>query len=249
MAAVRKAGDRVHQERLSERRSATGLALEVDGRCHVHEWQRHEFSETAGALVKVSGGDDVAGPVERLLDGAEHDRHIRCETDAVGGFVCVEPFLSRDLVRTDDRADAVVEDLRRCTWERSQTDLHQSAKVVLQRFAEAFGSLCHLERSETVDVNAGCCFGDRTADVDVIVPIEVRVDAALQRHLGRAEGLCLGCAARDVFEGEQVRLSSQVERERAFGEAAESTFERADVGVVDVAVVNPRDRLAHRRHS
>ncbi len=48
----------------------------------------------------------------------------------------------------------------------------------------------------------------------------------------------------DVVQGEQVGRAPQVERQRALGEAAELALERADVGVVDVAVADPGDRVA-----
>ena len=135
-----------------------------------------------------------------LFDRAEHDRHVRREADGVGDFVGVQPFLGGDLVRAQDGADAVVEDLRGGSWKRPQPDLDQAAKVLVQRFAETFGAFGDFERGETVDVDPGRGSGHCPADVDVVVAVEVGMDAALQCHLGGTTGLGLGGAGGDVIE-------------------------------------------------
>ena len=119
------------------------------------------------------------------------------------------------------------------------------AQVVGQRLAEALGALGDLERGEAVDVDVGRGVLHRPGDVDVVVAVEVGVDAALQADLGGAElGAPRRTRAGDVVEGEQVRRAPQVERQRALGEAAELALERADVRVVDVAVVDEGDHVA-----
>ena len=90
------------------------------------------------------------------------------------------------------------------------------------------------------------CRLHRARDVDVVVAVEVGVDAALQGDLGGAEVPRLLGASGDVVEREEVRGTAQVEAERTFGEPAELALERAHVGVVDVAVVDPRDRVTDR---
>ena len=93
----------------------------------------------------------------------------------------------------------------------------------------------------------GAAAGDRAAHVDVVVAVEVGVDAPLERDLGGAERLRLCGAGGDVLQREQVGLAAEVEGERALREAAEPALERAHVGVVDVAVVHPRHGLADGR--
>ncbi len=56
----------------------------------------------------------------------------------------------------------------------------------------------------------------------------------------------LAAALGDVVERQQVRRAAQVERQRALGEPAEPALERADVGVVDVAVADVGDRRRRR---
>ena len=84
----------------------------------------------------------------------------------------------------------------------------------------------------------------RPGDVEVVVAVEVGVDAALQAHLGRAALDRLDHAPLDLVEVEQVRVAAQVQRQRALRERAEPALERADVRVVDVAVADERDVVA-----
>ena len=84
-----------------------------------------------------------------------------------------------------------------------------------------------------------------SSDIDVIVAVEIGVNTTLQSNFGCAQVPCLACAIGDVVEREQVRGASQVEREGTFGEPAELALKRAYVCVIDIAVVHPRDGVAH----
>ena len=61
----------------------------------------------------------------------------------------------------------------------------------------------------------------RARHVDVVVAVEVGVDAALQAHLGRAALDRLDDAPLDLVEVEQVRVAAEVQRQRALRERAE----------------------------
>ena len=69
----RQAGDGVHEHGLAEGRALAGAALQVDGRLHVHERQRHELGEAAGPLLQRADALQVARPVAVAVDVAEHD--------------------------------------------------------------------------------------------------------------------------------------------------------------------------------
>ena len=155
----------------------------------------------------------------------------------------LEPLLGVDLVRAQNGADLVVEDLRGGAGQRRQPRLFQSAQVVDERLAEAPGAFGHLERGEAVDVDALRCLADGPDHLEVVVAVEARVDAALEAHLGGAGGFGLGHSLGDVAQLEQVGRTAQVERKRALGERAEPALEGAHVGVVDVAVGHPRDHV------
>ena len=80
--------------------------------------------------------------------------------------------------------------------------------------------------------------------MDVVVAVEVRMDAALQADLRGALGRGLGHPPGDLLEVQQVGRPPQVQRERALRKSTETAFERADVGVVDVAVVHEGHGIA-----
>ena len=84
----------------------------------------------------------------------------------------------------------------------------------------------------------------RARDVDVVVAVEVGMDAALEAHLGRAALDRLDHAALHLLHLDEVGLPAQVERERTLRERAEPALERADVRVVDVAVAHEGDLVA-----
>ena len=144
-------------------------------------------------------------------------------------------------------ADLVVEDLRSGARQRAQPGVHEPAQVVGQGLVEALGPLGDLEGGEAVDVDVGHGVLHGPGDVDVVVAVEVGVDAALEAHLGGAQGRCFPGAFGDLVERPQVRGAPQVERQRAFAEPAEPALEGAHVGVVDVAVVHVGDDVAHHR--
>ena len=125
--------------------------------------------------------------------------------DRVRGAVGLEPLVGGDLVGAEQRAHRVVEDLGRRAGQRLQPGVHQAAQVVGQRLAEAPGALGDLERGEAVDVDLGRDLVHGPGHVDVVVAVEVGVDAALQAHLGGALGHRLDDPLLDVLEGEQVR--------------------------------------------
>ena len=87
---------------------------------------------------------------------------------------------------------------------------------------------------------------DGPDDLEVVVAVEARVDAALETDLGGARASSAS-RTRSVMsdELEEIGRAPEVEREGALGEGAEAALEGADVGVVDVAVGHPGDDVAH----
>ena len=150
-----EARDAVHQQRLAEGRAAPRLAAEVHRRFHMDEGQRHEFGEAARLGLQVAQRQQMARPVQRPLDMAEHDGGGAC---AGRGECAVRATSSHsrgvDLVRADDGADLVVQDLRRGARQGAEAGRLQPRQVVAQRQAERRRALRHLERREGVDVHA-----------------------------------------------------------------------------------------------
>ena len=112
--------DRVHQDGLAIRRSATRAAFEIDRRFQRHEGQGHELGEAARARLQIAHAQDVARPMQRPVDVAEHDGGRGVEADRVRGLHDLEPLRRPDLVGADDGAHLVVEDLGGGAGQRAQ---------------------------------------------------------------------------------------------------------------------------------
>ena len=82
--------------------------------------------------------------------------------------------------------------------------------------------------------------------MDVIVAIEIGVNAALQCHLGGAHVPRFFCPLSNVLQREQVWRAAQIKRKRTFRETTELALKSAHIGVIDIAVVHPRDNITHR---
>ena len=175
-----------HSRNVGPRRA---LLLQVDRRRHVHERQRHELGEPAGLLLQRHACARCDGPTERGCS-IEPNMMVTFERrpDPMGGAVGIEPLLGVDLVGAQDRADLVVEDLGGGARQRAQTGVLQpragtSSSGSPRRRAPSVTS----SAVKRVHVDVGHRFLHRPGDVDVVVAVEVGVDAALQAHLGRAE--------------------------------------------------------------
>ena len=123
----------------------------------------------------------------------------------VRGAVRVEPLVGVDLVGADDRAHLVVEDLGRGAGQRREPGGLQPHQVLGERHLEPARAFGDFERGEAVDVDVGRDCLHRARDVDVVVAVEVGMDAALQAHLGRAALDRLDDAPLHLFELEEVR--------------------------------------------
>src|SRR5581483_6519188 len=114
-----------------------------------------------------------------------------------------------DLVGADDGPHLVVEDLGRGAGQRGQAGGLEPGQVLGQRHAEAAGALEDLEGGEAVDVDGGSDRLHRPGDLQVVVAVEARVDAALEADLGGAALHGLHHPALDLLEVEEVRVAPQ----------------------------------------
>ena len=110
--------------------------------------------------------------------------------------------------------------------------------------SEATRALGHLERGEAVHVDLRRDLLHGTRHRQVVLAVEVGMDAALQAHLGGAAVDRFHHAPLDLLVVEEVRAAAEVQRQRTLGERAEPALERADVRVVDVAVAHEGDGVA-----
>ena len=72
-------------------------------------------------------------------------------------------------------------------------------------------ALEHLQSAKGVDVDSRRAGANRGDHVDVVVAIELGMDAALQTDFGGAPGLGFAHPFADLVQGEQVGVASQVE--------------------------------------
>jgi hypothetical protein len=80
------------------------------------------------------------------IDVAVHDRRGGLEADAVSGAHHVEPAIGADLVRTEHRANLIVQDLGRGPRQRAEARRLQRRQELANRDTERCRALMHLER-------------------------------------------------------------------------------------------------------
>ena len=90
--------------------------------------------------------------------------------------------------------------------QRRQPGFLRQREVVAQRHAEPARAFGDLERGEAVHVDARRDLLHRPRHREVVVAVEVGMDAALEAHLGGAAVDGFEHAALDLLEVEQVRV-------------------------------------------
>src|SRR6202050_1776715 len=106
--------------------------------------------------------------------------------------------------------------------------------------------MADLEWREGVYMNVRHRILDGRDDAKIGVAIVARMNAALQAHFSRPCLPRLARTLRNHFQLEPVGRPAQLSGAAPLGEGAESAVIQADVGVVDVAVDDVGDLLAHR---
>ena len=148
----------------------------------------------------------------------------------------LEPFRRVDLVRAQDGAHLVVQDLGRRAGQAGEPGIPQPGQVVVERQAQRVGAGADLQRREGMHVHVRCRRLHRLDDGEIGVAGVAGLDAALQAHLGGAARPGFRRARRDLGHVEIVGLVAMAEVVPALGEGAELAAVGADVGVVDVAI-------------
>ena len=159
----------------------------------------------------------------------------------------IEPLRRVHLVRADDRAHLVVQDLGGGARQGAEARGLELRKKGPDRQAKRRRALRHLQGREGVDVHVRNRRLDGAADGEIGLAAVVRMNAALKANFGRASLPGFGGATDDLFESEVVRRAAQRLVRLALGEGAERAAVGAYVGVIDVAVDDvANDIAAHR---
>ncbi len=206
----------------------------------VDEAERHELGETAGALLDVADQREVRRDVARRFDVAVHDRRRRAQPDLVRGGDDLDPAVAAQLVRADDLADLVVEDLRRGAGHRAEARVDEPREQLFQRHARLLVGEVDLLGRERVDVQLRELTLERDQDVAVVRVVLARMDPALDAHLGGAARHRVARLHEQLFHRVIVRVGLVL----VAREAAERAADVADVGEVDIAADHERNVVA-----
>ena len=190
-----------------------------------------------GLVLQLADAPHVLDALLERLDVAVHHRRRRRHAEPVRVAHHVEPLVRVRLLRRDDVADAVDEDLAAAAGERVEPGVAQPRERLPDGQLRAPRDVLDLGRREAVEVDRVAAL-DRAEEILVEVDPEVRVVAALHEDAGAADRERL----LDLLEDD--RLRQQVALARVAGaavEGAEVAVGDADVRVVDVPVDDERD--------
>ena len=147
-----------------------------------------------------------------------------------------EPLLRAQLVGAEHLAHRVDQNLGGRAGQTSESLGAQQREVVPQAHAQRIGAVPNLERREGMHVHRRIRGFHRAQDLEIGLPREARMDAALQANLGRSALARLERAAHDLRGVEQIPPLRALVLAGALREGAERAAVAAHVGVVDVAV-------------
>ena len=175
-----------------------------------------------------------------LFDVAVEDGAVAVEAEFVGDAMDIEPDIGADLALVGLVVDAIVEDFRAAAGQRAEAGVFEFAEHPADAFDAVLGFVLlrdpgevhHLYSGERLEVQIGRDFLDGPEHVGVVVPGQVRVQAADDVHLGRAVLDRFAGLAADVVEVAGVCAVLIL----LAIELAELARERADIRVVQVAV-------------
>ncbi|CAG7271707.1 hypothetical protein PICSAR26_04483 [Mycobacterium avium subsp. paratuberculosis] len=206
----------------------------------MHEGQRHELGETAGAVLDVAQHVEVAHPVPGVVAVAVHHGRARPQPHFVCGGDDLDPQRGRQLALGQHPAHLVVEDLGRGAGDGVQPGLAQADQPLPDRQPALGHPVGDLHRRERVHVHRRHPRLDRADQIGVAGDRQFGVDAALHAHLGGAGDVRLPGAVGDLLGRQRVRVGVAL----ALREGAEPATGVADVGEVDVAVHHERHVVA-----
>ena len=119
----------------------------------MHERQRHELGEAAGAHLQVTHRHQMPRPMRGGVDMAEHDSRGGRKTDAVRRLDASSHAAVVSLSGQITGADLVVEDFRRRAGQAAEAGIAQPFEESPHRNAERRRAVRHLERGERMDMH------------------------------------------------------------------------------------------------
>ena len=119
------------------------------------EGQGDQFTESTGSFLQIPQAQEMARPIHRSFDMAEHDGRGTAKSEAVRGLHHFQPLVGIDLVGTQRRPDFVIEDFRRRAGQGAEPFITQHAEIRIERQAKRLCPLEDFQWREGVDVKIG----------------------------------------------------------------------------------------------
>ena len=204
-------------------------------------WNVHEMNarKPPRLVLHLAHAAHVLDALLERLDVAVHHRRGRRHAESVRVAHDVEPLVRVRLLRRDDVAHAVDEDLAAAAGQRVEPRVAQTRERLPDGQLRPARDVLHLGRGEAVEVDRVAAL-DRAEQVLVEVDPEVGMVPALHEHAGAADRERL----LDLLEDHRLRQQVALARvARAAVEGAEVAVGDADVRVVDVPVDDEGDAI------
>ena len=198
-----------------------------------------EGAEAARLVLHLANAPHVLDALLDRLHVPVHHRRRRRHPELVRVAHHVEPLRRLRLLRRDDVAHAVDEDLAAAAGDRVQAGVAQARERLPDGQLGAARDVLDLGGRERVQMDLVALL-DRAEEVLVVIDPEVGMVAALHEQAGAAHRERLLDLLEDDRLREQVALVAVA---RAAIEGAEVAVGDADVRVVEVAVDDERDPL------
>ncbi len=166
------------------------------------------------------------------LDVTEHHGCAGVESDFVGAFHDLEPFVGIALERRDSGANPVNEDFSTAPRNGAETGRLELAKHIRHGHSEHLGEVLELGRGESVHVNPRKTGSNVAQHFQVVFDAEAGMVAALEENLDATDAVEFGKFFPDLLVRQDVVvvvLLCSIKR-------AKLTVNVADVGVVHVSV-------------
>ena len=161
------------------------------------------------------------------------------------------PFRRIHLVRADDGAHLIIQNLSCCARQGAKPGIAQAREIIGKRKPECARPLVNFQRGKGMDMHPRQGLLDGAANCFIGCAGIIRVDAALQANLGRAARPGFPGATNDFRMVKIIGRAAQGLMRLALAEGAKAAAIGADIGVVDVAIDHithgiTRDSLAER---
>ena len=172
---------------------------------------------------------------------AEHDRGGATQTKPMRGTHYCLPFCCINLVRADDSAHLIIQNLCCRAGQSAKPGIAQTGKKIGQRKPERARALMDFQRGEGMDMHPRHGLLDGAANRFIGCAGILRVDAALQADFGGTTRPGFLGATGDFCMVKIIGRAAQGFMSLALAEGAEAATIGADIRIIDV----PIDDIAH----